>query len=92
MFGAESAGSPDGRRIYYNYPTSGDGAGSGCLDKSGDVSGLASGGTYEKIPEIGVLSPGNPRPRNPCPRKSPKYEKNYLEHVAHSAKYERKAQ
>ena len=29
----------------------------GRLDKSGDVSGLASGGTYEKIPEIGILSP-----------------------------------
>ena len=53
--GAESAGTPDARTIYYNYPTSGDGAVLGHLDKSGDVSGLASGGTYEKIPEIGIL-------------------------------------
>jgi len=29
----------------------------GRLDHSGDVSGLASGGTYEKIPKIGNLSP-----------------------------------
>jgi len=32
----------------------------GRLDKSGDVSGLASRGTYEKIPEIGILSPEIP--------------------------------
>ena len=40
--GAESVGTPDARTIYYNYPTSGDGAVIGRLDKSGDVSGLAS--------------------------------------------------
>ena len=48
---------PAARTIYYNYLTSGDGAVLGRLDKSGDVSGLASRGTYEKILEIGVLSP-----------------------------------
>ena len=56
MFGAESDGTPAARTIYYNYPTSGDGAGNGRLDKSGDVSGLASRGTYEKIPKIGIPS------------------------------------
>ncbi|MGB2796439.1 MAG: hypothetical protein WBD44_04160 [Phycisphaerae bacterium] len=53
--GAESVGTPDARTVYYNYTTSGDGAVIGRLDKSGDVSGLASGGTYQKIPEIGIL-------------------------------------
>ena len=47
--------------VYYRYPQSGAGAVIGRLDKSGDVSGLASRGTYEKIPEIGV--PGNQRRR-----------------------------
>ena len=42
MLGAESDGTPDARTIYYNFPTSGDGAVIGRLDKSGDVSGLAS--------------------------------------------------
>jgi hypothetical protein len=37
--------------------SSGAGAVIGRLDKSGDTSGLANGGTYEEIPEIGVLSP-----------------------------------
>ena len=52
--------------VYYRYPQSGPGAVIERLDKSGDVSGLASrhgdstwraGGTYEKIPETGILSP-----------------------------------
>jgi hypothetical protein len=45
------------RRDILSVSSSGDGAVIGRLDKSGDVSGLASRGTYEKIPEIGILSP-----------------------------------
>ena len=63
-------------RAALRFSKGGDRAGTGRLDKSGDVSGLASrhgdstwraGGTYEKIPEIGIQSTGNPRPRNHRP-------------------------
>ncbi len=56
-WGHGTAGTLDAWYVYYNYPTTGDGAVIGRLDKSGDVSGLAIRGTYEKIPEIGILSP-----------------------------------
>ena len=51
--------------VYYRYPQSGAWAVIGRLDKSGDVSGLAGGGTYQEIPKTGILSPEIPVPGNP---------------------------